>query len=471
MFASMGHLRWVFALGMALILFPGSATDSPPNVLFIVADDMNTDLGCYGNTLIESPNLDRLSERGIRFDRAYCQYPLCGPSRTSVLTGLRPDTSQIWQNLKHFRSTVPAAVTLPQLFRQNGYFVARAGKIFHYGVPGDIGTNGWDDAASWDSVKNPLGRDKEEEERIVNLTPERPLGSSLSFLSADGSDEEQTDGMVATEVIRFLESNQQPFFIAAGFFRPHCPYVAPNQDFRRYPLRSISLPATPQGYRDSVPEAAFWTDPPNWGVPENELKQATQAYYASISFVDRQVGRVLAALDRLGLRENTIIVFWSDHGYQLGHHDGQWMKQSLFEQALRVPLIISTPEMNMAGNTVTAPVELLDLYPTLAELCHLTPPASIEGTSLAPLLVDPQGPWSKPAVSQVHRRGLRGYSIRDQRWRYTEWDRGRAGQELYDHLSDPEELNNLAQQENEYRKIIEELKDRLYQIIDTDPDE
>jgi iduronate 2-sulfatase len=434
------------------------------NVLFIASDDLNNHLGAYGHTIVKSPNLDKLARRGMRFDRAYTQFPLCSPSRTSLLTGLRPDTTKIYDLATHFRSTIPDVVTLPQLYRQNKYFVARVGKIYHYGVPGQIGTSGLDDPESWDRVINPRGRDKDEEELVHKLTPQRALGSSLTYLRAEGTDEEQTDGKVASETIGLLEANRdRPFFIAAGFYRPHCPFIAPKRYFDLYPLDKIVLPEEPSQHLADVPEAALWTKPANWGLSQQEQREAIQAYYASITFMDAQVGRVLDALERLKLAENTIVVFWSDHGYLLSEH-GQWMKQSLFEESARVPLIIAVPGMKTKGKASSRTVELLDIYPTLADLCSLPPPSNLAGKSLRPLLDDPQSKWDKPALTQVQRtvdgKVIMGRSIRTERWRYTEWDEGRQGVELYDHSTDPREYKNAAK-DPKYTKTISELRSML----------
>ena len=446
------------AIGAAAKSAPGK-----PNVLFIAVDDLNNALGCYGHSLVKSPNIDRLAKRGVRFDRAYCQFPLCSPSRVSLMTGFRPDTTRIYDLKTDFRQSSPIsnAVTLAQLFRQNGYSVARVGKIFHYGVPGQIGTPGLDDPKSWDRALYPRGRDKDEENKLTNYTPKRGLGSALVFLAADGWDEEQTDGKVASEAVRLLEENKdRPFFLAVGFYRPHCPYVAPKKYFDLYPLEKIQLPQDPPNDLDDIPSAALWTKPPNWDLTAQQLGESLRAYYAAITFMDAQVGKVLDALDRLGLRDNTIIVFWSDHGYLTGQH-GQWMKMSLFEESARVPFLIAAPNAKAKGKGCGRTVELLDIYPTLAELAGLPAPANLHGRSLRPLLDNPRAKWDKPAYTQVTRGGGRnqfmGYTVRTERWRYTEWDAGKKGIELYDHRNDPRELRNLAH-DPKHARIAEEMK-------------
>lgn len=430
------------------------------NVLFIAVDDMNNDLGCYGNEQIKSPNIDALAKRGVKFDRAYCQYPLCSPSRTSIMTGLRPDTTRTFDLKYHFRQGLPDVVTLSQLFKNNGYYAARVGKIYHYGNPGDIGTSGLDDAPSWHEVVNPAGLDKTALEPDMIRLSKGGLGSSITILAdKTGKDEEHTDGKVATETIRLLEAHKdKPFFIAAGFYKPHCPYVAPQKYFDLYPYDKITLPKIADNYRDTVPRPALASTSP-WpylGVTPDEARQGKQAYWATISFVDAQIGRIVDSLERLGLRNNTIIVFWSDHGYHLGEH-GLWMKQSCFEEAARVPLIISPPKLKSAGQICPRTVELLDIYPTLTDLAGLKPPKGLQGTSLLPLLKNPQATWSRSAYTQVQRGGFPGHSVRTERWRYTEWDRGEKGIELYDHDNDPQELKNLAS-DPQFAAVRAELK-------------
>jgi len=433
------------------------------NVLFIASDDLNTRLGSYGHPLVKTPNLDRLSKRGVRFEYAYNQYPLCSPSRVSILTGLRPDTTGVYDLQTLFRDNIPTVITLPELFKKSGYFSARVGKIFHYGVPGQIGTDGQDDPQSWNKVVNPSGRDKKEEHLLTNYTPGRGLGSSLSWLEAEGEDEEQTDGMVAREAIRLMKENRdRPFFIAAGFYRPHCPYISPKKYFDMYPLERIILPVEPPEHFKNIPKPAFFTNPLYWGLNEHQRKEVIRAYYASVSFMDAQLGKLLDAVDELGLADNTIIVFWSDHGYLLTEH-GQWKKQSLFEESARVPLIVAAPGAKGNGKASTRVVELLDLYPTLAGLCGLQTPPWLAGADLTPLLNKPKTNCSRPAYTQVFRPApkIMGRSVRTERWRYTEWNNGEEGAELYDHKKDPFEYNNLAANPD-FVKVTAEMRRLLY---------
>lgn len=427
-----------------------------PNVLFLIADDLNCDLHCYGHPQVKTPHIDRLAARGVRFEHAYCQFPLCSPSRSSFLTGRRPNATQIHTNPRagrfstdyrpkpHFRDFIPDTVTLPQLFKQSGYQAARVGKLFHYGVPGQIGTSGLDDAASWAYVVNPAGRDKAEEHKVFTLTP-GSYGGSLSWLASEGGDLEHTDGLSATAAVSLLETYQdRPFFLAVGFFRPHTPYVSPRRYFEQYNAEEIKLPELSDADRHRVPAPAYASAKKEQETMSDALRrEAIQAYWASISFMDAQVGRVLDALDRLGLADNTIVVFTSDHGYHMYEH-GLWQKMSLFENSAHVPLIVARPGAANGGTSSAGPVELVDLYPTFADLCGLSPPANLDGTSLRPALDDPSRSVKEAAFTQIRRGSFDGYSIRTARWRYTLWDDGRRGEQLYDMQSDPGETTNLA---------------------------
>ncbi len=413
-----------------------------PNILLIMADDLAPRLGSYGAP-VRTPNIDRLARQGVSFDRAYSQFPWCAPSRASMLTGTRPNTTRVADLNTPFRAALPDILTLPQYFKSNGYFSGRVGKIFHQGVPAGIGEAGPDDTRSWDKVVDPRGRDRDAENgRLVDLTPGIPYGSAMAYLADEGEDGEQTDGKVATAAIEMLEANRdKPFFIGVGFYRPHVPEVAPKKYFDLYPLDKIAIEQqTPEMLARVLPASKAWA-PDNFAMTPDQQRQMIRAYYAATSYMDAQVGRVLDALEQLGLADDTIVIFTSDHGFMLGEH-GQWMKNILWEPSARVPLVIRVPgARKSAGKRSPRTVELLDIYPTLLDLAGLPGYARNEGKSLAPLLARPADRgWTKPALSQV--RG--GRSVRTERWRYTEWEGGKQGRELYDHASDPRELRNLA---------------------------
>ncbi|MEW4565042.1 sulfatase [Bremerella sp. JC770] len=457
---------------LAALLVPISpAQAARPNVLFIAVDDLACTLGCYGDVVAKTPHIDRLAAQGTCFRRAYNQLPLCNPTRASVMTGLRPDQIKVYDLDRHFRDEVPDVVTLSQAFQNAGYFAARVGKIYHYNVPASIGTDGFDDPPSWDRTVNPKGRDKTDEALIFNAEPHRKISAALSWLAADGTAEEQTDGMIATEAINIMrEKKDEPFFLGVGFFRPHTPYVALREFFDMYPLESLRLPYAPENDRDDIPTAAFAHNcpVPNYGLDEPTLLKATQAYYACVSMVDAQVGRLLSALDELGIAENTIVVFWSDHGYHLGEHDGIWQKRTLFEQAARAPLIVYAPGQPGQGPTDRV-VEFVDIYPTVTDLAGIDPPKHLAGRSLRPLVENPNAAWNGQAVTQVLRPAddrlpemVMGCSIRTDRYRYTEWADGKYGIELYDHHTDPNEFHNLAQEPDERaQKVMATLRGEL----------
>lgn len=470
--------RLASLLLLAALGSPASAADAArPNVLLLMSDDLNNMLGCYGDPLAKTPNLDRLAARGVRFERAYCQFPLCGPSRNSLLTGLYPNSTGILRNAEIFRQTIPTQISLPQAFRLQGYFAARIGKLYHYNVPNSIGTNGHDDPGSWELELNPAGVDRlEEEPHIFTLTPGQ-FGGTLSWYASPRSDPYHTDGLQAADAEWVLErcakQRQRPFFLAVGFYRPHTPYVAPREPyFGYYPEAQMRVVQGVAEDQADLPPAAIGSYKREQDKLTDDLRrQCLQAYYASISFMDAQVGRVLDTLDRLGLADNTILVFTSDHGYHTGEH-GLWQKLSLFEESARVPLLIVAPGTGQPGTVVAAPVGLIDVYPTLSELCQVPAPENLQGQSLVPLLKDTSAPgrgWTLSQVTRGGKAGTRGqsffgYSLRTPRWRYTEWDEGRQGRELYDHRSDPRELTNLAADPT-HAPTVEELAAQLHAAV------
>jgi arylsulfatase A-like enzyme len=429
-------------------------TDRPLNVLFIAVDDLRPTLGTYGHRIALSPKIDALATRSVRFDRAYCQYPLCNPSRASILSGRLPTTTGILDNTTWFRKAMPDVVSLPQLFRENGYVALRSGKIYHGGLDDD---RAWTEGG--EALNPPAPRTPEQ-----NVQRQR---QSDRWEAVEGEGDKLPDFRTATKAIELLERHQdRPFFLAVGFVKPHSSYVAPKKHFDRYDVSKISLPTDfaprPQ-VGPGVPAEAL---SPNGDVfigrdaSEAEAREVIRAYYACVSWMDEQTGRVLDALDRLGLRENTVVVFWGDHGYHLGEK-GKWSKHnSLYEVGTRVPLLVALPDGRSAGRACARTVELLDLYPTLAELAGLKVPPGLEGRSLVPLLQDPGAAWDKPARSVTRRGKTMGKTVRTERWRYTEWDGGATGAELYDHAADPHELKNLAA-DPAHAAVRAELRARL----------
>lgn len=457
----------------SMVFMTTVAQTKKPNVLFIIADDLNCNIGAYDHYLVKTPHIDQLAKEGLLFHNAFTNFPLCSPSRASFMTGLYPDQSHLKDLNTLVRERLPDVTTMSQNFMNSGYTAARVGKLYHYGNPSEIGTAGHDDPASWQIAVNPRGRDKDEEDKIFSLIPGR-FGATLSWLAAEGSDEEQTDGIVATEAIKLLEKfadESTPFFLGVGFYRPHTPFVAPAKYFDMYPKAEIEIPYTPEGYLETLPIPAqeiLTRFKIQNNLSDDLALSAIQAYYACISFVDAQVGRVIDALEELGLRENTIIVFTSDHGYHMGEH-GYYQKMTLFEDSDRIPLIISYPDQNTKGETTNSLVEMIDFYPTLSELSGIEYPEYVSGKSMLPVLENAGAEIRENAMSQLSTHYMRymkpytGYTIRTQQYRYTRWEEGGDGMiEFYNRLLDPGEMNNLAG-DPEFTVIIGEL-DRELQI-------
>ncbi len=416
------------------------AAAAPTNVLFIVVDDLNPSLGCYGNRVVQSPNIDRLAARGVRFDRAYCQYPLCNPSRVSFLSGRRPETSGVYILATPARTALPEAVMLPQFFRERGYFSAGAGKVFHNAKGSDT--------ASWDWYEDGPTDDAEEKAAIESrygagdsAGDGRPASH---VLSSDGA--RTRDGRNVRTILRLMEEKSRagkPFFLAAGFHKPHLPWTAPQRFFDLYPKEGIA-PAPEPALRD-VPAIALQTELSGFGQPESRAA-AIRGYYACISFTDSHVGMLLDQLDRLDLWKNTVVVLLGDNGFHLGDHGGLWAKLSAFDASTRVPLIMAGAGVP-AGRVVSAPVELLDVYPTLAELARAPAPAGLEGQSLISLMTG-VAKERRPAGSMVfhydvaRRTDVLSRTVIAANWRYTEWDGGAAGREFYLRSDDPGEYRN-----------------------------
>jgi len=496
-------MRRALKLIVAAALLPLGALHaaSKPNVLFIAVDDLRPDLGCYGNPIAKSPNIDRIAARGTVFNHAYVQQAVCSPSRTAIMTGLRPDTTRVWDLTTHFRVAQPDCVTLPQYFKANGYHTAALNKIYHGGL---------EDGRSWNEPHwYPKGRavdtdpvdwtkqivtrhdvNTEEFSALSQAGPDRKNGKSAkkgpSFEVSPKTDDQLPDGATAAEAVKRLhdlKSKGKPFFLAVGFLKPHLPFVAPKIYWDLYDPNTIPLPAI-----DHLPKGApafaghnnselhnYPGVPAGEPIPADFAKQLRHGYYACISYTDAQIGRVLDALEKEGLADNTIIVLWGDHGWQLGDH-GLWHKHTNFELATRAPLLISVPKQKTAGQKCNAPVEFVDVYPTLADLCGLPKPAGLPGSSLKPFIENPATPMAKVAISQYPRSAgqagaVMGYSIRDERWRATFW-RERNGSkivatELYDEKNDPAETVSLHDQP-EHKAVIESLSKFLPPVL-TEP--
>lgn len=440
------------ALCLAAASLDAAATRRP-NVLFLASDDLRNNLGCLGDPVAKTPHLDALAGRGVLFERAYCQQALCNPSRASLLTGRRPDTLRVWNLPVHFRETLPDVVTLPQHFKQHGYFTRNVGKIFH-----NWRTRIQGDPASW-SVPAELHFASHATDVAVidGGTPPPNLATAKGAESREVPDEAYFDGRVAARAIdalREISRRSEPFFLAVGFWKPHTPFNPPKRYWDLYRRDEIPPPRHPEGPRNAPLLALKGATELTAGTRE-AIAELRHGYYAATSYLDAQVGKVIAELDRLGLAENTVIVFWSDHGFHLGEH-GLWGKTSNYELDARVPLIIAVPGSARPGARTRSIVELLDLYPTLVDLCGLPPAEGLEGISLRPVLADPAAWVKRAAFTQTPRppniqggqSDIMGYSLRDERYRYTEWREWATGRlhtaELYDHALDPDETVNRA---------------------------
>ncbi|MBS0209555.1 MAG: sulfatase [Planctomycetes bacterium] len=457
---------WAIGLGVAETQEPASksAAETRMNVLFIAIDDLRPELGCYGVPYIKTPAMDRLAASGTLFERAYCQQSVCNPSRASLLSGCRPATTKVVVNNVNLLTAMPNVVTLPRLFKDQGYHTVSIGKIFH------IEEKVTDDAQAWSepSFMHKPGIKSWYTPESLDLIRQRPAemktASKLAdnkaarrgppFEAADLPDSAYNDHALAERAVQALEHVKgKPFFLAVGFSKPHLPFCCPQKYFDLYPLDTIELPqnrALPAGVpavagHDWYELRTYASVPPRGPISDEMARRLIQGYRACTSFVDAQIGLVLDELDRQGLRDSTIVVLWGDHGYHLGEHD-IWTKMTNFELATRVPLIVRVPG-RPAGQRARGIVELLDLYPTLAELCALPAPPQLEGKSFASLLNDASLPGKKVALSEYTRpKQARGVSVRSDKFRYTQWHdlKGKLlGSELYDEVADPGENTNL----------------------------
>ena len=477
----------VLTVCAVLLSFSSVHAADKPNVLFIAVDDLRPEMGCYGNKIVKTPNLDRLAARGMVFNRAYCQQAVCSPSRSSLLTGKRPDATKVWDLQTHFRVALPDTITLPQHFKANGYYCAALSKIYH---------RGFEDGRSWSEPHwYPNGQTvdtdpKDSTKRIVKKYVGGVQASSkdednvkgAAFEISKKNDDELPDGYTAAEAVKrlhALKAKNEPFFLAVGFLKPHLPFIAPKKYWDIYDPEKIPVPAI-----DQLPKGApafaghvngelhsYANVPKDNPIPADFAKSLRHGYYACISYTDAQVGRLLDALDKEGLADSTVVVLWGDHGWQLGDH-GLWHKHTNFELATRAPLLISVPKQKTAGQKCETPVEFVDVYPTLAEVCGLPIPMSLDGVSLKPLLDNPDAVHAKKvAISQYPRAAgktnggpVMGYSIRDDRWRLTLWRNRKDGHivatELYDEKNDPAETVNVADKA-ENKAVIEALSKHL----------
>ena len=414
-----------------------------PNVLFLAVDDLNDWIGALaGHPQSVTPNIDTLGRRGVVFERAYCQAPMCNPSRASLMTGLRPGTSGVYQNGDLWRDAVLDAVTLSQHFMRNGYNVLGGGKIYH---------GSQNEAASWQAYYNFDGFLHPPNTPVNKI----PKASHFDWGPIDVPDEDTAGTRLAMWAGDFLGREQEkPFFLACGFYRPHLPWYAPRKYFERFPEESVELPPFLSSDLDDVPKSAIRSLRDHDNVTSTgQWRKAIAGYLACINYTDANVGRVLKALESGPNRDNTIIVLWTDHGWHLGEKK-HWRKFTLWERSCRVPMMFVAPGVTKADQRCPRTIELLDIYPTLIDLCDLPPRDSLDGRSLRPLLANPNATWDKPAITSL---GPDKTSIRTERWRYTCYP---DGEELYDHHSDPNEWYNLASKQ-EYAGTVERLSAML----------
>lgn len=468
------------ALGVLTPIQSSSADDTTQqyNVLFIISDDLtSTALSCYGNPVCQTPNIDALAARGTRFTRAYCQGTYCGPSRASFMTGYYPHaTGEL--GYKNPRRRIGDRATWSQHFKNNGYYAARVSKIFHMGVPGGIekGDDGADDERSWTERFNSQGpewRAPGDGETLENNPDgKKPAvgGNTFVVVEADGDDLVHSDGKTAAKAVELIEKHKdQPFWIGVGFVRPHVPFVAPREYYPPFkPYNKMLLPEKVPGDWDDIPKPGInYKTSKNMKMDIRRQKKAVGGYYASVAFMDAQVGKVISALKKSGLEDKTIVIFTSDHGYHLGEHDF-WAKVSLLDESSGVPLIICVPGKKPA--VCDSFVELLDLFPTIADLCGLDVPSRLQGKNIAPMLDDPSVKVRDAAFCVAPMR--KGFLLRDHNYAYIQYGEDAAGGiELYDIKTDPRQYTNLATGPN-HKSLVDtykaKMKAKLAEVRDND---
>ncbi len=457
----------IISLICLILLISCKKEDKKLNVLFIIADDLTaTAVSAYGNQVSQTPNIDRLASEGVLYTRAYCQYPVCGPSRASFLSGYYPSATETYGYVSGRENIGDEREMWPQLFKNNGYYSARVSKIFHMGVPIDIeeGSDGTDDPASWNEKFNSQGPEWKAPGvgELVQGNPDGTLpikgGNVMTIVKAAGDDLVHSDGKTAQKACELLRKHkEEPFFLAVGFVRPHVPFVAPKDYFKPYPYEKIEVPEVIEDDWDDIPKRGInYVTSVNGQMSIEQEQKAIAAYYASVAYMDKQVGKVLNTLKEEGLEENTIVVLTSDHGFHLGEHRF-WMKVSLHEESVRVPLIIKVPGKKPAVCKSFA--ELIDLYPTVAELAGLECSPDIQGKSLVKTLSNPEISVRDEAFSVT--QGGKSFLLRTEKWAYIQYDEDAgSGIELYDMINDPKQYNNLAKNPD-YSKVVRDFKEKL----------
>ncbi len=438
-----------------------------PNVLFIISDDLTaTAVSSYSSGPSKTPHIDQLASEGIRFTRAYSQYPVCGPSRASFMSGYYPNATRTYGYVSGRKNIGNTRKTWPQLFKENGYYTARVSKIFHMGVPIDIetGSNGQDDEASWTERFNSPGPEWKAagEAELVQGNPdgtiERKGGNVMTIVKASGGDLEHSDGRTASKAIELIKKHKgEPFFLAVGFVRPHVPFVAPKSYFEPYPFEKIVLPQKVEDDWNDIPKRGInYVTSENGEMSIEQQKKAVAAYYASVAYMDKQVGKILRTLKNEGLEDNTIVIFTSDHGFHLGEHDF-WMKVSLHEESVRVPMIIKVP--GRQPKVSDSFVELIDLYPTVADLAGIQSSKHLQGKSLVKTFEDHNHKVRDMAFSVS--QGGKSFLLRNEKWAFIAYNEDMSeGVELYDMNKDPQQFNNIALDKS-YAEVVTAFKKRL----------